>query len=179
MFKKVSIILALVLLIITLISFATTHNKEGKIRNKFNQKIEERSVVFDNMRKIIKQTGQVSAKFDSSFTKNVQIAFNAREDKEGLMMKWIQETNPNATISEVADMYKNLNRTIEAQRSSFVEREIMLQDLKNTHDDLLTLFPSNIVCSILGKKPLEYLAITSDYTQEAVKTGKDNDINVF
>jgi len=168
--------LPLMLLIGSFISF---NNNEVDLRNRFTQKTSERTAFYDKMWKIFSQKGQVAIKNDSSFRKNIEVIMGAREDKDGLMMKWVQESNPNANYSEVSALYKDLSRAIEAERDGFFVQEKYLQDIKLQHDNLIGKFPAVVFASVLGKKPLEYRPITSDRTDGVISSGKDNDVKVF
>lgn len=157
----------------------TVSNGETLLRNRFEQKIDERKAFFDKMHKIIAQKSQVSVKNDSSFRKNVEIIMAGRKDAEGTFMKWIQESNPNADYKEVAALYKDLSRSIEAEREGFFVQEKVIQDIVREHKDLIRTFPSNIFMWVLGRHELNYTPISSDFTDEVFKTGKENDINLF
>ncbi len=171
--------IALPLLIISL-QVISLYNKDVKLRNKFTEKYSERTAFYDKMFKTIKQKGKIAVKNDSSFTKIVNIVMEGRKDSEGLMMKWVTEQNPTAQFSEVSSMYKDLSRTIEAQRDEFFIQEKYLMDIKLQSDNLLDTFPSGIILTtIFGKEKIEYKPITSDHTDNVMKTGKDNDIEIF
>lgn len=178
--KKLSIIVGVVLLLVVgAISLAGYHNDEVSLRNKFTQKITERTAFYDKMWKTINQKGQIAVKNDSSFQRNVQIIMENRKDAEGIMMKWVTESNPNANFSEVSKLYADLSRAVESNRDEFFEQEKMLQDIKLQHDNLMDKFPGTVVYSILGREKLVYKAITSDLTEEVMKTSKDNNTKVF
>lgn len=169
-----------IIAIIIISGVINTSNTEIVLRNKFNQKITERVSFYDKMWKIISQKGQVAVKNDSSFRANVDIIMTGRKDAQGLFMKWVQETNPNANYEQVSILYQDLSRAIEAQREGFFGEEKVLQDVKFQHDNLLGKFPSGyILRHWMGRKHLEYQPITSDKTDEVFKTGKDNNTKVF
>lgn len=92
-----------------------------------------------------------------------------------LMFKWIQEANPNFSV----EMYKDLSLSIESNRAEFARVQQKLIDVKREHDNLRMKFPSSIVCSFKGVKELELKLVTSAKTDEAFKTGKEEDINLF
>jgi len=90
-------------------------------------------------------------------------------------MRWVQESVPNVDLS----VYKNLQNIIVGSRDSFTMRQKELLDLKREHDKLLRSFPSNILFGMLGIKEMSVTIITSSKTQEAFKTGKDDDVELF
>lgn len=154
-------------------------NKEVKLRNQFNQKKDERTSFHDKMRKILKGKAEVAVRNDSSFRKNIEVIMNNRKDGEQILMKWITESNPNANFSEVSVIYQDVSRAIEAERNGFFVQEKMIQDIKLQHDNLLDEFPGFILFAILGREHLDYTPIASDYTNEVMKTGRDNETSVF
>jgi hypothetical protein len=57
--------------------------------------------------------------------------------------------------------------------------EKMIQNIVMEHNNLIDKFPGSLWNSFLGRKHLEYKPITSDRTDEVIRTGKDNDVKVF
>lgn len=147
------------------------------MRNQFTQKISERTAFYDAMWKTFSQKAQITVKADSGFQKIVEIQMAGQQDGQNVTMKWLQQTNPTASYSQIVDMYKDLSRTIEAKRGEFFEEEKMLQDIKLQDDNLLTMFPSSAFLS--GRKPIEYKPIGSSRTTKVMETGEDNDTKVF
>jgi hypothetical protein len=59
-------------------------------------------------------------------------------------------------------------------------QEKMIMDIVLAHDNIMTKFPSGfILSSFMGRTRLTYKPITSDRTDDVIKTGKDNDTKVF
>jgi hypothetical protein len=95
-------------------------------------------------------------------------------------MKWVQESNPNANYEAVSALYADLSRSIEGQRDGFFMEEKMIQSIVLEHDNIMTKFPSGwILSSFMSRTRLTYKPITSDVTDEVIKTGKDNNTKVF
>ena len=80
----------------TIMSVISTSNQEVDLRNRFKQKMDERTAFYDKMWKTISQKSKVALKNDSSFAKNVNAIMAGRKDAPGIFMKWVQESNPNA-----------------------------------------------------------------------------------
>jgi hypothetical protein len=181
--RKTLIILGIVAipLIILIIKCISVSNQEVDIRNMYKAKIDGRSSYYDNkIFKEIKQVGSIALRNDSSFRMVVNSIMAGRKDSEGLAMKWITESNPAAQFTEVSAAYRELSRTVSANRDGFVKMEEQIQEVVRQHDNLLDKFPGNIwLVTILGRKHLEYKPITSDRMEEINKTSKDNDIGVF
>jgi hypothetical protein len=161
----------LVFMMSTLISFS---NSEIELRNTFEQKFQERTAFYDKMSKVFNQKSQIAVKNDSSFRKNIDIIMSGRKDSEQVMMKWITETNPNANYGEVAALYKDLSRAIEAQREGFFGQEKVLQDVIRQHKNLIQRFPNSLYNLFFGRQPLIYRVIQSSITEEIIKTSTDN-----
>lgn len=169
-------ILTILILIGSIISFS---NNEIMLRTTFNQKISERTAFYDKMWKTLAQKSQIALKNDSSFKENVNIIMAGRKDAPQVFMKWVTETNPNANFNEVSALYKDLSRATEAQREGFFQEEKVLQDIKAQHNIAISSFPNSLFNKFFGRKPLEYKPITSDITDEVIKTGKDNNVKLF
>lgn len=178
---KYSIIAFAAILFIGLFSSVTSvSNSEVDLSNRFKQKMDERTAFYDKMWKTIAQKSQIAVKNDSSFVRNVNIIMSGRKDSQGVVMKWVQESNPNANYDQVAALYADLSRTIEGERDGFFMQEKMIMDIVLAHDNIMTQFPSGfILSSFMGRDRLIYKPITSDKTDDVIKTGKDNDTKVF
>jgi hypothetical protein len=161
-------------------SVISTGNQEVVLKNRFKQKIDERTAFYDKMWKTISQKSQISVKNDSSFAKNVNVIMAGRKDAPGIFMKWVQESNPNANFAEVSKLYADLSRTIEGQRDGFFMQEKAIQDIVLAHDNIMTTFPSGFLLEhFMGRTRITYKPITSDVTDEVNRTGKDNNTKVF
>jgi hypothetical protein len=154
-------------------------NQEVELRNRFKQKIDERTAFYDKMWKTLSQKSQIAVKNDSSFVRNVNAIMAGRKDAQGLVMKWVQESNPNANFDQVSALYQDLSRAVEGQRDGFFMQEKMIMGIVLEHSNLIDKFPGSFWNSFYGRTRLEYKPITSDRTDEVIRTGKDNDVKVF
>jgi hypothetical protein len=167
-------------IVIFLIStYSSFNNRDVKLRTTFTMEMKNRKTLFDKMWKMISQKAQVAKQYDSSFLRVVNAAMDPRKDGAQLMMKWVQESNPTMQIGTVQELYKELSRTIEAERNSYAEREETLASIQQQHSEFLLSFPNNFYNMFMGRKELEYNPITSGRTEEAARTGQDNDVRVF
>ena len=176
--KLVIIGLAFLLLIPLVGSFISFSNNEISLRNSFTQKIDERTSFYDKMYKTISQKSQVAVKNDSSFRQNVNIIMSGRKDAQQVVFKWITESNPNANYESVSQLYQDLSRAIEANREGFFEQEKMLQDIVMQHSNLIERFPGSFYNIFFGRSKLKYTPIKSSLTDEVMKTGVDNNIDL-
>jgi citrate synthase len=171
--------LGVIMLFVFIGNFVSFSNNEIDLRNTFEQKIDERTSFYDKMYKVISQKSQIAVKNDESFRKNINIIMEGRKDSEGVFMKWITESNPNANYSEVSVLYKDLSLAVEAQREGFFNEEKVLQDVVRQHKNLIQKFPNSFYNIVYGRTKLEYTPIKSSLTEEVMKTGKDDSNSVF
>lgn len=179
---KSLLILSVVLtpIFVMFMQLVSLSNKDVLLRNKFKQKLDERTAFYDKMWKKINQKGKITLKQDSSFTRNLNVVMTNRKDGEQLMMKWITESNPMSNYTEVSKLYQDLSRTIDAERENFFFQEKYLQDIKLQSDNLLSVFPGGFILrNFFDRDYIIYKPITSDRTDEVLKTGKDNNTEVF
>jgi hypothetical protein len=170
--------LGVIMLFVFIGNFVSFSNNEIDLRNTFEQKIDERTSFYDKMYKVISQKSQIAVKNDESFRKNINIIMEGRKDSEGVFMKWITESNPNANYAEVSVLYKYLSRAVEAQREGFFNEEKVLQDVVRQHKNLIQKFPNSFYNIFYGRTKLEYTPIKSSLTEEVMKTGKDDNIKL-
>lgn len=165
--------LGIILLLVFTANFISFSNKEINLRNTFDQKIKERTAFYDKMYKVVAQKSQIAVKNDESFRKNINIVMEGRKDAPQVFMKWITETNPNANYSEVSALFKDLSRSIEAQREGFFAEEKVLMDVERQHRNHLQLFPNSFYNIFLGRELLKYNPVQSTFTEQIMKTGKE------
>lgn len=181
--KQIRNLVIIAFLSVTLVylssAFITTNNTDKSLRNTFTAKMSERTTFYDKMWKIISQKSQIAIKNDSSFQHIVNLQITGQKSGENAMWTWVQQSNPTATFTEVSSLYRELGQAIEAERNGFFEQEKVLQSIKLQHDNLCDMFPGSLIMSILGREKLKYVPITSDLTENVIKTGKDNNINLF
>jgi hypothetical protein len=172
------IVTFIVLSTITISNIVSFSNEEITLCNLYKQKIDERTTFYDKMWKSLAQKSQIALRNDSSFRQNVEIIMSNRKDSEKIFFKWVTESNPNANYSEVSALYKDLSRSVEAQREGFFTEEKYLQDIVLQHSNLINKFPGSLYNWFLNRKSLVYKPITSDKTDEVMKTGKENSIKL-
>jgi len=93
----------------------------------------------------------------------------------GSLANWIHEAVPNVDTST----FNNLQNIIVAQRDGFKTRQTELLDLNREHDNLIGTFPNSLFASLLGRKHIDIIVVTSSRTEDAFKTGQDNDVQLF
>jgi hypothetical protein len=127
----------------------------------------------DAMWKIIDQTAQVTVMQKTALMEIFNGYATARtgDDSSASLMKWIKECVPNVDQST----YTKLMNTIAAQREGFKFRQKEILDFKREHDNLIDVFPGNIFAALLGRNKIDVVIVTSTRTENAFKTGKDDD----
>lgn len=154
----------------------STYNKEVSLRATIENKQKDNKNEMDNMKKKIIQVAQVSEKAMSSLKDIVCGYAEARStDSKNVIMNWIKESVPNVDTST----FNNLQNIITGSRDSFTMRQKELLDLKREHDKLLRSFPSNVILAMFNKKEIDVTIVTSTSTEEAFRTGKDDETDVF
>ncbi len=150
-------------------------NAEIRLRNTIVAKQTDNKNEMDAMWKTISQTASVAEKDRSSL---MEIFNGYAQGRSGVgdnqaIVKWVKEAVPNVDNS----LFKQLMNIIVAQRDGFKMRQKELLDLSREHNNCLTLFPSSIICG--GRPPINIVIVTSTRTEDAFKSGKDDDTDLF
>ena len=155
------------------------NNQEVQLRNQITAQIKVNNAVYDQVWKVISQQAQVTDSYKESFRDiyvNIMQGRYSQGSKDGSLMKWIQESNPQFD----SRLYEKLMTSIEAQRISFTNNQKMLIDLKLQHDNLLDVFPGNVFLVWLGgKQKIDIPIVTSTRTEQVFETRKDDDVELF
>jgi hypothetical protein len=175
---KATLIILAILAVFCGIYFLAVMRGEQKLRNTIEAKQEDNKSEFDNMWKKISQVAQVSEKHKDSLIE-VFTSYASERGKGmqggGGLAKWIHEAVPQADLKT----FDSLQNIIVGSRDGWTMRQKELRDLKREHDNYITVPPSNIVCSILGRDKIEITIITSAKTTETFRVGQDDDVDVF
>jgi hypothetical protein len=114
-------------------------NKEVRLTNQINAKIEDNKSHYTKMWEILTQQAGVAKEYEKAFKEIYPELIAGRYNNgNGQMMQWIQEHNPEFDSS----MYRKLMISIEAQRESFHTTQRQLIDLGRQHDNLISTWPS-------------------------------------
>jgi len=165
----------IVFLAISIIPWAIKlSNSEITTRNLGKAQQEVCAAFFDKMWKVIQQDAQVADKYKDSFKEIYVPLIEGRYSKgDGTLMKWITESNPQFDTK----LFDKLMNAIEAQREGFFMEQKKLIDIDMKHKNMRQTFPNSW---IIGKRlDLGIVIIKSLTTNEAYKTGQENDINLF
>ena len=165
------IVIAVIAVVMMMFSY---QNQEIRYVNMFkaeNQKIE---AVYDNMWKSIQQQAEVTDNYKESFKEIYVQIMDARYNKDnGMLMKWLTESNPNFDTS----LYEKLSATIEVERKRFLNAQTKIIDIVREHNNMLDVYPSKWFLS--GRDYLEYEVISSTQSKTVMETRMDDDVSVF
>lgn len=169
--------LALVVLVVVVYVIGVA-NSETRLRNAIAAKQTDNTSEFDNCWKKISQVAQVTEGQKNAlleiFTGYAEARGKAMEGGAGVA-KWVKESCPNVDTKT----FENLQNIITGSRDRWTLQQKELIGLKNEHDNIRTQIPSSLICSILGRGEIKITVVTSTKTEEAFKTGKDDDTSVF
>jgi hypothetical protein len=152
-----------------------TANEESVLRNQLEATQRNLPNEYDNAWKTVAQTAQV----DAAYSKDIKDAYLAvvqgRTSDSGLLFKALSESNPNISTETKV----KLMTIIESQRDHFRDMQKKAESLKAEDDNYFTVFPGNIVMSLLGRSKFELKIVTSTRTEEAFSVGKDDDTDIY
>lgn len=151
------------------------HNKEVRLRNTIVNKQTDNKNEMDAMWKIIDQNAQVTEMQKSALMDIFKSYAEGRTPKggAGALMLWVKESVPN--LKPMSKVYMVLMNTVTSQRDGFKFRQKELLDLKREHDNLIDVFPGSVFAGLLGRHKIDVVIVTSSRTENAFKTGKDDD----
>lgn len=166
----------MIVVLVMAASFIGTMNQEVRLRNTISAKQKDNTSEFDNMWKKIQQVSQCTDEQMTRMQEIYQSHASARTGEGGKpSWSWVKESIPNIDVST----YQNLQNIIVGSRDAWTQRQKELVDLKREHDNLLDVFPSSVVCSILGREKIDITIVTSSKTERSFETGKDDDVDLF
>ena len=153
-----------------------TYNGAATLRNQYTSKVSANEASFDNMWKKIQQTSQVPEAQKNAFREIFESYASARTGPNGggSVMNWIKESIPSPDLS----LYKDLMNIITGSRDEWTRNQIELVSISNEYNQRLSVFPSNILLGLFGFQKIDPKVITSSRTENAFKSGKDNDVNL-
>jgi hypothetical protein len=166
-------ILAIITVAIMWVSYS---NSEVRLRNTIVAKQRDNQNEMDAMWKNISQTAQVAEKDRSSLMEIMTGYAQARTgtgDASKSIMNWIKESVPQVS----SKVFSKLLNIIVSQRDGFKFRQKELLDLKREHDNLIDTFPSSLFVGSRGK--IDVVIVTSTRTDNAFKSGKDDETQLF
>lgn len=151
-------------------------NHEIALRNQIVAKQTDNKNQFDSMWKSQMQAFQVTDAQKQMLYDVIVGNSKARTTGNGSLATMVTEAVPN--IDKSTDLYRELMNTVTALRSTWTRKQTEIIDYKREHDNLIDQFPSSLVCSLLNRKKIDIIIVTSDRTENSFVTGKDDDIDL-
>ena len=152
------------------------HNSEVDLRTQAEAQQEANKTVKDKVWRVLKQKAQIPEKYAEDWNKNYATVMGARyqgETKGAPVFKWIQEHNPSYTV----ELYKSIMDDILPLQNEFTLVQQKLIDVKREHMRLLRRQPSSWF--LKGTDTLKIVIVLSTSTNEAFRTGVDDDVQLF
>lgn len=128
---------------------------------------------FDNMWKSIAQSANITEE-QAKQVSNIIIGYAKERSNQGKgsLAAMVHEVVPN--VDSTSQTFQNLMNVVNAKRDSWTMRQKELLDLNRIHNNTLQTMPGSFVCSLFGRKEIEVKIVTSDKTEKAFETGKDD-----
>ena len=169
-----TIIIAAAVIVLLVIYYFNCNNREVSLRKEAEAQKGKVETVHDTMWKTLKQEAGVTEQYKETFEKIYPELISGRyANDSSSLMKMITESNPAFDTS----LYQHLMQSIDVQRASFANAQQRILDVIRERDTLLESMPSKWFIS--NKSKIDYKIISSTISKEAVKTGIDDEVNLF
>ena len=127
----------------------------------------------------VAEAAQVPTMYRDDFTKVVQAQMQGRYGKEGskASFQWLKEHN----VQFDSTLYVQMQRMIEAGRNDFEQNQKVLIDKKRLYQKALDSMPTGIVMRFIGFPKIDlnkFGIVTSDFSDKAFATGKENGLKL-
>lgn len=170
----IALIVVGVIVIALVVMYFAYNNREVALRKEADAQRGKIESVYDTMWKTLKQEAGVTDQYRQTFEKIYPELIAGRySGNNNELFRMIQEQNPNFDTR----LYDKLMQSIEVQRALFASSQQRMLDIIRERETLLEQMPSKWFISDMSK--IEYEVITSDVTAEAVRTRRENDIELF
>lgn len=152
------------------------NNQEVGLRTQVESKMRDNKQQLANMKNKFQETGQVSNKEVELLSQVFVNYANARSGNGGgNLATFVTEAVPNVKPETLT----RLMNVIEAGRNSWTSRQTELIDIHRAHTELLRKFPGNILFSVLGRKEMDIIVVSSQEAEKAFETGKEEATKLF
>lgn len=170
------VVTVLVVAIVIALNLISWSNQEVALRQTVLAQQKVNATIFDKTWKVISQQAQVTDNYKESFKDVYKTIMNERyENSKNVMFNWITENNPNFS----SGLFEKLMVSIESLRAEFAMEQKKLIDLGRQHTTMIQQFPGNFIAGFLGREAIDLQIVTSEKTEDAFKTGQENDVKVF
>ena len=154
-----------------------TLNREADLRTRIEATQKRAEVTFDKTWRTTKQVAGVADKYTETLKEVVQGTFTGRYGDGGskAMFQFLKEANPQIDSS----IFKQVMATVEVYNAEFAAAQKDLIADSQEHNQIMNRPISGTVLSMLGKRKIEIKLVTSTATENAYKTGKNDDVDLF
>jgi hypothetical protein len=140
-------------------------------------KVKDNSSEFDNMWKKIAQAANIADNQKESFKEVFKAwAGNSTPQDGGKMMLWIKQAVPDTKA--LGDIQTQVMNIMTGSRDGWTMRQKELVSIASTYNDNLVRMPKGAILKFFGFQHIDPLVITSTRTDNAFKTGKDDDVSL-
>ena len=152
------------------------YNTQATLKNTYEMKVKDNQSEFDNMWKKIQQVVQIPEAQKEAF-KEIFVSYAEARTSEssGKLMTWLQESVPNVNL----DSYNNVMNIVVASRDGWTMRQKELVDYARVYNQNLVTQPKGFILGFFRFERIDPQIVTSTRTDEAFRTGKDEDVDLF
>lgn len=155
----------------------SVYNDQASLKNHYEMKIKDNESEFDNMWKQISQSSQIADSNKNAF-KEVFTAWatGSTPQEGGKMMLWIKQAAPNT--KGLYSIYKQVMNIMTGKRDGFTMRQKELVAIAEVYNGNLVTMPKGFFLKLFGFQHIDPLVVTSSRTDNAFKSGKDDDVSL-
>ncbi len=154
------------------------YNRAKSLQNQITAKEQANTTVFDNMWKKISQSAQVTdAQKDALkeiFTGYAAARTGTGGPSSGSFINAVHEAIPQVDVS----VFRNLQNIITGARDEWTANQVALVDVGREYNTMLDVFPSNLLLRLFGFEKVKVKLVTSERTDKAFATGKDDNVSL-
>lgn len=162
------------LIVVAVVMYFTYNNREVALRKEAEAQKGKIESVYDTMWKVLKQEAGVTEQYRKTFEKIYPELISGRYSGGGNeFARMIQESNPAFDTR----LYDKLMQSVEVQRAYFASAQQRILDIIRERDTLLESVPSRWF--IRNKSRIGYEVISSETTQNVLKTRREDNIELF
>lgn len=169
------VVLVMVVGAISVTTFLVHRSTVIKLQTRIESQYTTNKSSYDNMWKTFKESAQVTDMQADDFKDTYEKMISGRYDNDkNLLVKAVQEQNPSLNSA----VYTELQQQVEDGRAKFHNNQEKISDLVSEYNaDIQNYFVMNAICNFEKLNPDDYI-VTSEKTQNAFKTGKDDEIKL-
>jgi hypothetical protein len=159
-------------------------NREVALRNEHKAQGDVNQVVYDKFHKTITEQAGVVMASQTSIKELFKIIMESKSGKaSGSLVNFVREHNPNPdrSLLENGQKFTKLMASIAGLREEFARAQKRSLDIEREHNNLIKGYWSRSAIVKFGGDvtPLETQLVTSDRTEGAFATGKDEALDPF